>query len=156
MYHRPQQSKIIAVGHTITLSSEQVQMITEIGAQHGSSIPISDEAKTVYVGVWYGGASKGSPRDSKKDDAFLNSWYARIKDRSYTAFLRQLYIHEKFIVGVIDCDVLSKEKLYVMLFNGRSGTSTTGLKSQINHGDFGSPIQIERQSFIARAYMSKV
>jgi hypothetical protein len=117
------------------------------GKEDEYDAPLTD----TYAGVWYSSTCYHGPRDCCKSQADLRGWFAKRRTLgSIPAYLRQIFVHKKMIIGVIDC---MNERFYALLVNNSAGCATTQLKKSCGSGQFGNPIDIERQTLNVVPYL---
>jgi hypothetical protein len=143
---------VVSVGYHFTLSQEQMAYITRLakeatGKEDEYDAPLTD----TYAGVWYSPHCYHGPRDVCKSQSDLRAWYVKRQSLGpIAAYLRQIFVHKKLIIGVIDC---MNERFYALLVNNSAGCATTQLKKSCGSGQFGRPIDIERQQLNALPYL---
>jgi hypothetical protein len=143
---------IISVGYHFALSQEQMDYIVGVAKTHvekddAYDAPLID----TYAGVWYSTTCYHGPRDCCKSQPDLRAWFMKKQQQgNLSAYLRQIFVHRKFIIGVLDC---MGERFYALLVNNSSGCATTQLKKACGSGQYGPAIDIERQIVTVIPYL---
>ena len=143
---------VISVGYHFTLSKEQMAYIanvakTHIGKEDDYDTPLVD----TYAGVWYAPDCYRGPRDCCKSQPDLRAWFVKKQQQMpVSAYIRQIYVHKKIIIGVLEC---MGERFYAILVNNSAGCASTQLKKACGSGQFGAPVNVERQVINAIPYI---
>jgi len=114
----------------------------------------------IFAGLWYSPiACYRGPRDCCKSDADMRQWYtkrvamqAEAPGKVLTAYLRSIFVHQKLIIGVMDC---CSERFYALLVNNSAGYGTTALKKACGNGQYGSPIDVGRVAIPVVPYIDE-
>ena len=143
----------IATGYDIYLTEENIQYIRDVISKNtpynGMDYPFPS---VITTGVKFAPHCRGGhdAASKVKNVEELDTWYSK-HHQVNCVYVRRIFVTTKFVIGEADA---MRDRFYVMLSN-YNDSSTTQHKHNIVNGRYGNPIEIERMTLHAQAYIYK-